>query len=153
MELMDLMGKVGSIVKETGKQVGDVVSEKTKGARDYAKDTIEISKLNNQIATCKDLMSKSYAALGEYYYEKYAENPEADIVETIRSIAKAKETIADLEARIDDIRSAQEELKEAKKTAAAEDADDVDADYCEASSDIDDELAKVKDDADSSDEE
>lgn len=144
MELKDLVGRVGTIVKETGKQVGDVVNEKTKSARDYAKDTIEISKLSNQIASCKDLLNKDYATLGEYYYEKYAENPEAEIVETVRSIAHAKDTIAELEAKIEEIRAAQDELKEAKKAAAEEEA--ADAAEAEGTGSVDDELAKVKDD-------
>lgn len=142
---------VVDILVETGKQVGSVVTEKAKEAGGYAKDAAQIASLKNQISTCKDMINKNYVTLGEYYYKKYEENPEAEMVEVVRVIANAEETIKELEARIQEIRDAQIEYRAAKE-AAKECADEA---VCDADAvvteDIDEELAKVKEASDDSD--
>ena len=122
MEFMDLVEKVGTVVAEAGKQVGSVVGEKTKAARDYARDAMEISSLKNQISAHRDAINKNYVTLGEYYYNKYEESPEADAVESVRAIDNAKTAITELEDKIAEIRAAQEEVKAAKQAAAEEEA-------------------------------
>ena len=139
MELMDIAYKVGNIVKETGKQVGEVVTEKTKDVRGYAKDAVEVASLKNQIASYKDIINKNYLTIGEYYYKKYEENPEAEIVEAVRAIANAESTIESLEEKIEDIRYAQAAIKAAKQAAAEEEETDI-----EPEGEVDDELAKVR---------
>lgn len=139
---------VVDILVETGKQVSSVVSEKAKEASGYAKDAAQIASLKNQIATCKDMINKNFITLGEYYYKKYEENPESEMVEVVRVIANAQETIKELEAKIEEIKDAQVEYK-AAKDAAKECADDA---VCDAEAvvteDIDEELAKVKENSD-----
>lgn len=143
MEIMDVVGKVGNIVVDAGKQVGDVVSVKAQEVKDYAKDAMEVASLKNQINNLKDLVNQNYVTLGEFYFKKYEENPDADIVEVVEVISKTQDKITELENKIDEIKSAQAELKAAKEAAEAEAVDL--AEEAKATGEaVDDELAKVK---------
>ncbi len=141
---------VVDILLETGKQVGSVVSEKAREAGGYAKDAAQIASLRNQITTCKDMINQNLITLGEHYFKKYEENPEAEMVEVIRVIANAQETIKELEAKIEEIKDSQIEYRAARDAAKNMDGAvcDVDAVVTE---DIDEELAKVKENADDND--
>lgn len=142
---------VVDILVETGKQVGSVVSEKAREAGNYAKDAAQIASLKNQISTCRDMINKNYVALGEYYYKKYEDNPEAEMVEVIRVITNAENTIKELEDKIQEIKDAQVEYRAAKETAKECDEEPESAACEEASENIDDELAKVKETSDDAD--
>ena len=48
-----------------GKQVGGILSDKAKDARDYAKDATELAGLKKQISSNRQVLKDNYAALGE----------------------------------------------------------------------------------------
>lgn len=141
MDLMNLFGKVGNIVADTGKQVGSAVAKTAKEAKDYAKDAMEIANLKTQISTCEDAIKTNYAILGEYYYKNFAEDPAADVVESVRVIKNAEDTMKELEDQIAEIKAAQAVAKEAQSE------DDIIVEAEDVTDSVDDELAKVKEDS------
>lgn len=120
MNINDVVGRVSSIITDTGKQIGDIVTEKTKEAKGYAKDTVDLMSLKNQVTSCKEVIKTNYQTLGEYYYKKYSEDPAADVVDAVRAIENAEETIKELESKIQEIKDSQAEFKAAKAAAAEE---------------------------------
>lgn len=157
--IFDLVGKVGSVVAQTGKTVGSVVAEKAQEAKGFAKDTATIASIKNQINAANDIIKSSYEALGEYYYGKYTGEVDASeqepevVVNSIRAIDNAKKLIEEYQAKIEDIKVAQAEYK-AAKDAAADGAEDIIVeatevvDEAEVAESVDDELAQVKENLD-----
>lgn len=89
-------------------KLGETITTKGKEVTDKAKDLAEIANLRGQINTCEEVVKKNYMEIGKKYYEKHASVPdeemEEDYEEACRAIRNAQIGIADLEAKIKEIK-------------------------------------------------
>ena len=95
----------------------DSIREKaTDAARAAAKKTkqlAEIAKVNISIYSQEDKIKKAYAELGKLYYRDYVvgeERDEAEYLPLCRKIDEAKQTIADMQDYIDEIKTGRVDL-------------------------------------------
>lgn len=90
---MDFINKV----EETITTKGQVVVDK-------AKEMAEIASLKSQIGTCEDVIKKNYAEIGKLYYENFGNCAEELFAKQCRAIRNAQAGVADLEAKIKEIK-------------------------------------------------
>lgn len=90
---MDFFDKIGETITTKGKEVSD-----------KAKDMAEIANLKGQIHTCEELMKKRYIEIGKIYFDKHGSTPEEEYEDACRDIENAQNTIADIDARIREIK-------------------------------------------------
>ena len=95
MEIFDknFVSKIGETITTKGREVGG-----------KAKDLAEIASLKSQISTCEDVMKKNYMEIGKKYYELHKDVWEETYDEECRAVANAQNGIADLEAKIREIK-------------------------------------------------
>ncbi len=95
MEIFDknFVSKLGETITNKGKEVGD-----------KAKELAEIANLRSQISTCEEVVKKNYMEIGRMYYEIHGSIPGEDYEEQCRAISNAQIGIAELEARIKEIK-------------------------------------------------
>lgn len=58
-------------------KVSGVVTAKSQAAAEKAKEMAEIAKLKSKIASCEEVIKKSYAEIGRIVYEEYMEEAAA----------------------------------------------------------------------------
>ena len=91
------------------KKITDSVSKGVTTATEKAQQTVEITKLNNQISGKRKDIDKLYAAIGEVVYDAYLTNDLSAAEEQSKpkceEISAIREEIAALEARIKEIRN------------------------------------------------
>ncbi len=80
--MSDFFKKIGDTLSETGKTVG----EKTKQVGNAAK-------LNARIISAERSVSENYTIIGKYYYDKYKNEPEEEIAETVNAVTASLEAI------------------------------------------------------------
>ncbi len=85
----DVIEKISKTISETGK----VVSEKTKLVG-------ETARLNSKILSKEGVVRANYSAIGEFYYNKYKDAPDADIADTVNEITEALSSIDEMKAQI-----------------------------------------------------
>lgn len=85
----DVIEKISKTISETGK----VVSEKTKLVG-------ETAKLNSRIISKEGIVRTNYSAIGEFYYNKYKDAPDAEIADTVNELTEALNSIAEMKAQI-----------------------------------------------------
>lgn len=85
----DVIEKISKTISETGK----VVSEKTKLVG-------ETARLNSKILAKEGVVRSNYSAIGEFYYNKYKDAPDADIADTVNEITEALNSIDEMKAQI-----------------------------------------------------
>ena len=85
----DVIEKISKTISETGK----VVSEKTKLVG-------ETARLNSKILSKESVVRSNYSAIGEFYYNKYKDAPDADIADTVNEITEALNSIDEMKAQI-----------------------------------------------------
>lgn len=85
----DVIEKISKTISETGK----VVSEKTKLVG-------ETAKLNSRIISKEGIVRTNYSAIGEFYYNKYKDAPDAEIADTVNELTEALDSIAEMKAQI-----------------------------------------------------
>ncbi|MGN1136840.1 MAG: zinc-ribbon domain-containing protein [Oscillospiraceae bacterium] len=85
----DVIEKISKTITETGK----VVSEKTKFVGESAK-------LNGKIISKENSVRSNYSVIGEFYYNKYKDNPDADIAETVNEVTEALNSIDEMKAQL-----------------------------------------------------
>lgn len=85
----DVIEKINKAISETGK----VVSEKTKLVG-------ETARLNSKILSKEGVVRSNYSAIGEFYYNKYKDAPDADIADTVNEITEALNSIDEMKAQI-----------------------------------------------------
>lgn len=85
----DVIEKISKTITETGK----VVSEKTKFVGESAK-------LNGKIIAKENSVRSNYSVIGEFYYNKYKDNPDADIAETVNEVTEALNSIDEMKAQL-----------------------------------------------------
>ena len=89
-------------VREKAAEVAQAAARKTK-------QLAEIAKTNVSIYTEEDKIKKAYAELGKLYYRDYVvgeERDEAEYLPFCRQIDEAKQTIADLQDYIAEVKAA-----------------------------------------------
>ncbi len=91
------------------KKITDSVSKGVTTATEKAQQTVEITKLNNQISGKRKDIDKLYAAIGEVVYDAYLANDvsvsEEQVKPKCEEISAIREEIAGLDARIKEIRN------------------------------------------------
>ncbi|OXS52274.1 hypothetical protein B1A99_34715 [Cohnella sp. CIP 111063] len=91
------------------KKITDTVSKGVTTATEKAQQTVEITKLNNQISGKRKDIDKLYAAIGEAVYEAYLAKDLSASEDQVRpkceEISAIREEIAGLDARIKAIRN------------------------------------------------
>ncbi len=91
------------------KKITDSVSKGVTTATEKAQQTVEITKLNNQISGKRKDIDKLYAVIGEAVYDAYLSNDlfaaEAQLTPKCEEISAIREEIAVLDARIKAIRN------------------------------------------------
>ncbi|MBO5209876.1 MAG: hypothetical protein J6B68_11150 [Lachnospiraceae bacterium] len=85
-------------------KLGETITTKGKEVSDKAKDLAEIANLRSQIATCEEVVKKNYMEIGKMYYEQHGSMPEEQYEEQCRAISNAQIGIADLEAKIKEVK-------------------------------------------------
>ena len=85
----DVIEKISKTISETGK----VVSEKTKLVGESAR-------LNSKILSKEGVVRSNYSAIGEFYYNKYKDTPDADIAETVNETTEALNAIDEMKAQL-----------------------------------------------------
>lgn len=85
-------------------KLGETITTKGKEVSDKAKDLAEIANLRSQISTCEEVVKKNYMEIGKMYYEMHGSMPEEQYEEQCRAISNAQIGIADLEAKIKEIK-------------------------------------------------
>ncbi|MBQ6805799.1 MAG: zinc ribbon domain-containing protein [Lachnospiraceae bacterium] len=85
-------------------KLGETITTKGKEVSDKAKDLAEIANLRSQINTCEEVVKKNYMEIGKKYYELHGSMPEEEYEEQCRAISNAQMGIADLEAKIKEIK-------------------------------------------------
>lgn len=85
-------------------KIGETISTKGKEVGDKAKDLAEIASLKSQINTCEDVIKKNYMEIGRLYYELHKDAWEETYDEECRAIANAQNGIAELEAKVREIK-------------------------------------------------
>ncbi len=85
-------------------KLGETITPKGKEVSDKAKDLAEIANLRSQISTCEEVVKKNYMEIGKKYYELHGSMPEQEYEEQCRAISNAQIGIADLEAKIKEIK-------------------------------------------------
>ncbi|MCD7726722.1 MAG: hypothetical protein LUI12_14400 [Clostridiales bacterium] len=90
---MDFLDKLGETIATKGKEVTD-----------KAKEAAQIANLKSQINTCEDVIKKNYIEIGKLYYEKHGAMPEEEYEEACRAIGNAQNGVADLEAKIRELK-------------------------------------------------
>ncbi len=80
--MSDIFKKIGDTLTETGKTVG----EKTKQVGNVAK-------LNARIISAEHSISDNYTVIGKYYYDKYKNEPDEEIAETVNAVTASIEAI------------------------------------------------------------
>lgn len=85
----DVIEKISKTISETGK----VVSEKTKLVSESAK-------LNSKILSKEGIVRSNYTVIGEYYYNKYKDAPDAEIADTVNELTEALNAIDEMKAQI-----------------------------------------------------
>ncbi|MGN0554232.1 MAG: hypothetical protein ACI4I1_12695 [Oscillospiraceae bacterium] len=85
----DVIEKISKTLTETGK----AVSEKTKFVGESAK-------LNGKIISKEGSVRSNYSVIGEFYYNKYKDNPDADIAETVNEVTEALNSIEEMKAQL-----------------------------------------------------
>ena len=110
--MSDILKKISDTISETGKTVG----EKTKQVGNSAK-------LNAKIIASERSISENYVILGKYYYDKYKDNPDEEIAETVNAITASADAIEEMKSQILAIKG----LVKCQSCGAACPVDD---DYC-----------------------
>lgn len=85
----DVIEKISKTISETGK----VVSEKTKLVGESAR-------LNSKILSKEGVIRSNYSEIGEFYYNKYKDNPDADIADAVNEITEAVNAIDEMKAQL-----------------------------------------------------
>ena len=90
---MDFVDKIGEVITAGGKEVAD-----------KAKEVAEVVKLKGQAHSCEEIIKKRYIEIGKTYYEKHGSSPEEEYMDACKDIENAQNTVADIEARIKEIK-------------------------------------------------
>lgn len=90
-----------SFLNDLGKKIGGVAEV----AADKAKDLAEITKLNYEIATTQKQIDNGYMEIGKQVFLQEKDNLESPVADLCRNIIAAQQTIADIDAKIQLIKS------------------------------------------------
>ena len=90
-----------SFLNDLGKKIGGVAEV----AADKAKDLAEITKLNCEITATQKQIDNGYMEIGKRVFLQEKDNPESPVAELCRNIIAAQQTIADIEAKIQLVKS------------------------------------------------
>ena len=90
---MDFLNKIGEVITARGKEVAD-----------KTKDMAEMVNLKGQVHSCEEIIKKRYIEIGKTYYEKHGSAPEEEYMDACRDIENAQNAVADIEARIKEIK-------------------------------------------------
>lgn len=85
-------------------KLGDTITEKGMEVAGKARETAEILKLKNQIATCREVVKKNYRELGRLYYEKCGAHPDPDMETYCTAIRNALSGIEELQGKIEELK-------------------------------------------------
>lgn len=85
-------------------KIGDTISDKGRKAADKAKELAEIANYKGQIFNHEEAMKKKYMEIGRIYFEHYGNMPEAPFEDACRSINEAKESVKELQAKIQELK-------------------------------------------------
>ncbi len=80
------------------------ITAKGREVTEKAKGLAEIASLRSQIATCEDVIRKSYTEIGKLYYEQFQDTEENLYGEQSMAISNARHAIEELEAKIKEIK-------------------------------------------------
>lgn len=103
--------------------IREKAAEAAQAAAKKTKQLAEIAKSNVSIYTEEDKVKKAYAELGKLYYRDYVvgeERDEAEYLPWCRQIDEAKQTIADLQDYIEEVKTQRVDM-DADDVVSAED--------------------------------
>ncbi|WP_192451655.1 zinc-ribbon domain-containing protein [Candidatus Galacturonibacter soehngenii] len=86
-------------------KLGETISTKSKDVAKKAKEVAEVVSLNAKISTQEDIIKKTYAQIGQKYYEKYKEDSFNEFGAEFDSINHAMEEIKRLQDEIQTIKN------------------------------------------------
>ncbi len=87
--------------KDLGNKIGEVAGD----AAEKAKDLAEITKLKNEISGEQKKIQQAFIDLGKLYFEEIKDANEGPGVEFCGVIKAAQEAIAELEAKIEQVKN------------------------------------------------
>lgn len=90
-----------SFLNDLGKKIGGVAEV----AADKAKDLAEITKLNYEISAAQKQIDNGYLEIGKQVFAQEKDNLESPVAELCGNIIAAQQTIAELDAKIKQIKS------------------------------------------------
>ena len=90
-----------SFLNDLGKKIGGVAEV----AADKAKDLAEITKLNYEISATQKQIDTEYMEIGKLIFSQEKDNPDSQVAELCRNIIAAQQTISDLDAKIQQIKT------------------------------------------------
>lgn len=99
--------------------LGKKISGAAEMATDKAKDLAEITKLNYDIASTQKQIESDYAEIGKQMFLLEKDNPLSPVTELCQKILAAQQTIADLNAKIQQIQTEGQTTSAAPSTAQA----------------------------------
>lgn len=86
-------------------KLGETISTKSKDVAKKAKEVAEVVSLNAKISTQEDIIKKTYAQIGQKYYEKYKEDSFNEFGAEFDIINHAMEEIQHLQDEIQTIKN------------------------------------------------
>ena len=111
---------------DLGKKIGgaaEVAAEKAKvaagAAADKAKEIAEVTKLNNEISAEQKQIDKLYLDIGKLIYEKDKDDPNSVVAEQCQRIMACEKSIADLNNKIQQIKSGDQQTANADSVQAS----------------------------------
>ena len=104
--MTEFFEKVKDVITETAKDVSKKTGEVVEIVADKAGQTIEITKLKNQIRVLERSNDRDYKHIGKMIYHKYTNDEEIDqsYVELCDAITERKVRIAELKEEIAEIK-------------------------------------------------
>lgn len=80
--------------------LGKKISETSQGAVSKTRTMAETSRLNSAINDCKNKIEFAYREIGNFYVQKYSENPDPEIAEKVNLIKELEGSIKNMQEEI-----------------------------------------------------
>lgn len=94
---------IWDVISEIINVIADFFGEKLVNKGIAAKDTL---KIKGQIASCENVINRSYSAIGRKYFEKHSlEDCDEAFAKEMKDIANAKEAMKELKGKLEDIKN------------------------------------------------
>lgn len=84
--------------------LGKKIKTTGQGAVQKTKDLAGVTKLNSQVSDLEKEIKESYTDIGKWYYQKFLEEPDADVAKYFETIAADVEKIEELRAQIRELK-------------------------------------------------